>query len=31
VRVGAISGLLRLGRNDTTSNVSSSCTSWSSI
>jgi|694.fasta_scaffold50390_4 type II secretory pathway pseudopilin PulG len=31
VRVGAISGLLRLGRNDTTSNVSSSCTTWSSI
>jgi len=31
VRVGAITGLLRLGRNDTTSNVSSSCTTWSSI
>lgn len=31
VRVSAISGLLRLGRNDTTSNVSSTCTTWSFI
>jgi prepilin-type N-terminal cleavage/methylation domain-containing protein len=31
VRVFAISGLLRLGRDNTTSNVSSTCSNWSTI